>query len=255
MKQVMKHMVQDFEWALGDVLPRSCLRTEIGGRYWESIAHEISAGDCQGKRGTDKAGLPLAILTFSPHPRAYFRPDDAPFLLMDKQAKTEALRAQGADIVIYIAFTSELQSCSAKAFVGNVLAKLGVRQLFAGADFAFGRGRSGDMGMLAELGQLHDMTVTSVQLVPDEHSATISSSRIRAALQSGQIALATSMLGHDPVISGTILQGDQRGVLAFPTARLSMTNLLAPAFGVYAVEAQLGMPADGVKLHRVANNK
>ena len=110
------------------------------------------------------------------------------------------------------------------------------------------------MEMLSALGTAHNMSIEPVQLVPDEHSATISSSRIRAALQSGQITLAASMLGHDPVISGPVLQGDQRGrLLSFPTANLSLAHLLAPAFGVYAVEAQLGMPATGARLRGVAN--
>lgn len=257
MKQGNEHMVQVFDWALGDAVPAVMsdgqkLVAAIGNFDGVHLGHQQVIS--KARQAADEVGLPLAILTFSPHPRAYFRPDDAPFLLMDRQAKIEALAAQGADMVVHIAFTAELQSCSAEGFVRDVLARLGVVQLFAGADFAFGRGRSGDMDILAELGTHHSMAITPVSLVPDEHSATISSSRIRAALQSGQIALASSMLGHDPVISGPILQGDQRGrLLSFPTANLSMTNLLAPAFGVYAVEAQLGEPANGAKLYGVAN--
>ena len=208
----------------------------------------------QARLAAQTAGLPFAVLTFSPHPRAYFRPDDAPFLLQDRQAKTDALSAAGADQVIYIAFDKALQTCSAESFVHDVLQPLGIVQLFAGADFAYGKGRSGDMSSLAKLGAQVGISVTSVPLLQDEHAATISSSRVRAALQSGQVALAAAMLGHDPVIAGTVQQGDQRGrLLQFPTANLSLSSLLAPAFGVYAVEAQLGTPASGPRLQGVAN--
>lgn len=261
MKQDGNYMLQDFDWSLGNPLPIELSeRQDKGQKFVAAIGNfdGVHLGHqrviSKARQAADMAGLPLAIITFSPHPRAYFRPDDAPFLLMDKQAKTEALQAAGADMVIYVAFTKALQSCSAEAFARDVLAQLGVCHLFAGADFAFGRGRSGDMQTLTELGTAYDMSVTPVSLLSDDHAATISSSRIRAALQSSQIALAASMLGHDPVISGQVLKGDQRGrLLDFPTANLPLTDVLAPAFGVYAVEAQIGTPADGVRLQGVAN--
>lgn len=241
MKQDDTHMARDVDWALGDAIPDALagnagIVAAIGNFDGVHRGHQHVI--TQARLQAENAGLPLVILTFTPHPRAYFRPDDVSFLLMDRQSKYEALRASGADVVVHIAFTPELQSCSAEDFVNQVIVKLGVKYLFAGADFAFGRGRSGDMDTLKQLGAACNIEVSPVPLLQDAHAAIISSSRIRAALQSGQVELAANMLGHDPVIAGPVLQGDQRGrLLNFPTANLSLTGVLAPAFGVYAVEA------------------
>ena len=185
--------------------------------------------------------LPLAILTFSPHPRAFFRPQDPPFLIMDDVQKQRVLTEQGADIIVNITFDEALRVSSPEEFVDEVLRPLEIVHLFAGADFAFGKGRSGSIDMLAERAAQYGMKATAVSLAVDDHQMVISSSRIRAALQAGQVDLAADMLGRPFVISGAVLSGDKRGrTIGFPTANLALDSQLQPAFGVYAVRATIG---------------
>lgn len=184
--------------------------------------------------------LPLAVLTFAPHPRAYFRPQDPPFLLMDLQQKYEALRACSADVIIEIAFDDAMRQASPEEFVSEVLQPLQIVHLFAGSDFAFGKARAGTIETLAGLGRAFSMQATGVPLALDQHQMVISSSRIRAALQAGQVALAADMLGKDYRIAGTVAKGDQRGrTIGFATANMALDQQLHPAFGVYAIEACL----------------
>lgn len=251
------------DWALGDDLRAGQsaqyqpMVAAIGNFDGVHLGHQHLIN--QAKLAAGDKGLPLGILTFTPHPLAYFRPDDAPFLLMDRQAKSEALIAAGADFIVHIAFDPMLQACEAGDFVSQVLQPLGVKHLFAGTNFAYGHERGGDMTALKALAGAHDIDVTALALLADEHAAILSSTRIRAALQSAQVELAAAMLGHDPVISGVVVGGDQRGrLLSFPTANIMLNDVLAPAFGVYAIEAQLGVPATGpqapkLRLQGVAN--
>ena len=195
-------------------------------------------------------GVAFGIITFAPHPRAFFRPQDPPFLLMDETQKQKTLSSYGADVIVQIAFNDDLRIASPEEFVEEILAPLQIIHLFAGRDFAFGKARAGDIAHLTALGRPFDMKVTGVSLAIDEHHMVISSSRIRAALQAGQVDLATDMLGRAPMIAGTVIKGDQRGrTIGFPTANLSLASQLQPAFGVYAITAQIegeGRVFDGV---------
>lgn len=198
--------------------------------------------------------LPLAVLTFTPHPRAFFRPQDPPFLIMDKVQKDHVLSEQGADIIVDITFDDALRQASPEEFVHEVLKPLHITHLFAGADFAFGKARAGTMETLAELGAAFDMRATGVALAVDEHQIAISSTRIRAALQAGQVEMAEEMLGRPYKISGLVAKGDQRGrTIGFPTANVPMSGQLHPAFGVYAITAQIGQNEGARLLDGVAN--
>lgn len=189
--------------------------------------------------------LPFGIITFQPHPRAFFRPQDPPFLLMDNAQKQKTLSLQGADVIIQIAFNDDLRTASPQEFADEILRPLRISHLFAGQDFAFGKARAGDIACLTDLGRAFDMKVTGLSLEIDQHHMVISSSRIRAALQAGQVDLAADMLGRAPVIAGEVSQGDQRGrTIGFPTANVSLAERLQPAFGVYAITAEIeGDPA------------
>jgi riboflavin kinase/FMN adenylyltransferase len=121
-----------------------------------------------------------------------------------------------------------------------VLPAIGVKQLFAGADFAFGRGRGGQIDTINDYGVAVGIKAYSVPLLQDDNSVVISSSRIRAALQAGDPSAAAAMLGRDWAVTGTVITGDQRGrTIGFPTANIALENLQHPAFGVYAVEIDL----------------
>lgn len=183
----------------------------------------------------DQPGSCPAVLTFDPHPRSWFRASDAPFLLADMTVKNRLLAAEGAEQIIHVTFNRALQQTRAEDFAGQVLAPLNISHLVGGADFAFGKGRSGRLASLAG-----SVGVTEMALLSDANGAVISSSRIRAALQSGQPELAAEMLGRAPILAGTIIAGDKRGrLLNFPTANMQLANQLHPAYGVYAIQAEI----------------
>ena len=198
--------------------------------------------------------LPLAILTFTPHPRAFFRPQDPPFLIMDQVQKERVLEEHGADIIVNITFDEALRTASPEEFAHEVLKPLHIAHLFAGADFAFGKARAGTIETLSELGKGFDMQASGVTLAVDTHQMALSSTRIRAALQAGQVDMAADMLGRPYKISGLVAKGDQRGrTIGFPTANLPMTDQLHPAFGVYAVSVMIGTGAGAYSVDGVAN--
>ena len=179
---------------------------------------------------------PLGVLTFEPHPRSYFAPDAPPFRLMGPAARASRLEKLGVARLYELPFNAQLASLSPDAFAHEVLADgLGLRHVVVGADFCFGKKRTGTADDLVRFG--HDMGfgVTIAPLV--EHSAhTVSSTAIRTALSEGRPKDAAAMLGHWHRIEGPVIGGEQRGrTLGYPTANMSVDGLHLPAFGVYAV--------------------
>ncbi|WP_203072781.1 bifunctional riboflavin kinase/FAD synthetase [Falsiroseomonas ponticola] len=195
--------------------------------------------------------LPLAALTFEPHPREHFRPDDPPFRLTVLAAKAEALAALGAATVFAIPFGATLAAMSAESFVEEVLHRgIGAKHLACGADFAFGHRRGGDVAFLAREAERRGIGLTVVPAVADA-AGPISSTRIRRVLQDGYPDLAAAMLGRDWELRGEVFHGDKLGrELGWPTANILLGRQLEPARGVYAVTVRL---ADGRLVPGVAN--
>jgi riboflavin kinase/FMN adenylyltransferase len=195
--------------------------------------------------------LPLAVLTFEPHPREHFRPDDPPFRLTLLPAKVEALGALGASIVHALPFDAALAAMPAETFVEEVLHRgIGARHLACGADFAFGHRRGGDVGFLAREAERRGIGLTVVPPVADAEGP-ISSTRIRRVLQDGYPERAAQELGRPWEIRGTVVHGDRLGrVLGWPTANIWLGRHLEPARGVYAVTVAL---PDGTVAKGVAN--
>lgn len=194
---------------------------------------------------------PLAVLTFEPHPRELFRPDDPPFRLTLLPAKAEALAALGVTVVYAATFDRAFSTMPAEAFVADVLhAGLGARHLACGPDFAFGHRRGGDTGFLAARAEALGIGLTIVPPLGDAEGP-ISSSRIRRHLQEGYPEHAAAALGRPWAIRGTVAHGDARGrTIGFPTANIALGRHLEPARGVYAVVARL---PDGSAVKGVAN--
>ena len=195
--------------------------------------------------------LPLAALTFEPHPREHFRPQDPPFRLTLLPAKAAALAAAGCAHVHAVPFDAALASMEAEAFCDTVLHEaLGARHLACGADFAFGHRRGGDVAFLSRWAEQRGIGLTIVPPVADA-AGPISSTRIRRALQDGYPDRATALLGRDWEVRGEVFHGDRLGrELGWPTANLWLGRHLEPARGVYAVIAVL---ADGSLVPGVAN--
>jgi riboflavin kinase/FMN adenylyltransferase len=173
------------------------------------------------------SGLPTTVVTFDPHPRIAL--GNKVELLTTLERRLELLRELGVDVHV-VPFTAELALVSPEEFAESVLRPLGATVVAAGENFRFGRGRSGDLDTLAELG----FDVRRVSLVEG-----ISSSRIRQLLGAGEIEGAAELLGRPPEVEGTVVAGDARGgTLGFPTANLAVPgDLIVPAYGIYAGEA------------------
>lgn len=184
----------------------------------------------------DRLDCPLGVITFEPHPRAFFAPDAPPFRLMSAETRAHRLDKLGVNQLYELPFNADLASLPAERFVRDVLVDgLGVRHVVVGADFRFGTKRGGDVALLERLGAEHGFSVQIAPLI-GEGDTEFSSTAIRQALTDGDPRRAAQMLGHWHRIDGTVIKGDQRGRdLGFPTANLTLEGLHLPRFGVYAV--------------------
>lgn len=177
---------------------------------------------------------PLAVVTFEPHPREVFAPDAAAFRLMSPAAKANRLEKLGVDLMFELPF-DQIAPLTADGFMADVLADgLGLSHVVAGADFRFGKGRTGDIATLRDGGATHGFEVTTASLLGGD--SPVSSTAIRTALTDGHPRAAAGMLGHWHRIEGPVLHGEKRGrELGYPTANLSVEGLHLPKLGVYAV--------------------
>ena len=171
------------------------------------------------------ARLRSTVVTFDPHPRQLL---GTPIeLLTTLERRLELLDAAGIDETLVLHVDEALLGLAPEAFAETVLRAIGTEVIAAGDGFRFGRGRSGDLELLAELG----FDVRRVPLVDN-----CSSSHVRALLHAGEVEQAASVLGRPPEVEGTVVTGDRRGkALGFPTANLEPPpDLLIPPLGIYA---------------------
>lgn len=179
---------------------------------------------------------PLGVLTFEPHPRAFFAPDAPPFRLMSREARASRLEKLGVERLYELNFNAALASLTPEEFAQRVIADgFGLSQVIVGADFCFGKGRVGTAEDLQRFGAEMGFGVTVAPLMAHT-GMTVSSTAIRKALSDGDPRSAAAMLGHWHRIEGPVIGGEQRGrELGYPTANMSIDGLHPPAFGVYAV--------------------
>jgi riboflavin kinase/FMN adenylyltransferase len=170
------------------------------------------------------AGLPTTVVTFDPHPRIAL--GNQVELLTTLERRLELLEELGVAVQV-VPFTSDLALQTPEEFAKSVLRPLGTKVIAAGENFRFGRGRSGDLATLTDLG----FDVRPVPLVEG-----VSSSRIRQLVAAGEIGGAAPLLGRPPEVEGTVVAGDARGgTLGYPTANLAVpAEILVPAYGIYA---------------------
>jgi len=199
-----------------------------------------------------ETGRRSVLVTFHPHPLKIVRPDQAPPLLTTPTEKKEILAETGLDYAVFLSFTHVLAEYSPQRFVKEILLdRLGVQELVIGYDHGFGKGRSGDVLTLRDIGR--DLKFTVDVVSPILSGATpVSSSRIRKALLERDVEGARTGLGRPYCIRGMVIRGEGRGrSLGFPTANLwvpSNGKLIPPA-GVYAVRAGLKRGVFGGALH------
>jgi riboflavin kinase/FMN adenylyltransferase len=195
------------------------------------------------RRGAaEHGGTPMAM-TFDPHPPRVVRPDKAPPLLMTKTQRLEALHRAGIACVAVVRFTHELSEWDPETFVRTVLADwLRVSEVWVGANFLFGHGRSGNFSLLRTLGQRHGFRADKIDPVRYK-DFVVSSTRIRRLVAEARMDEAGALLGHPYYVDGTIVEGQKRGkTIGFPTANMVTDNELIPPHGVYATT----MTIDGV---------
>ena len=194
-------------------------------------------------------GRPLVVATFDPHPVRYFRPDAAPFRLTTLDQRERLFAAAGADAMLVFDFNAALAAVTARDFITEWLGRrVGAAHVVTGADFTFGKGRSGDAGLLSDPVAMAGIRSEAVGPVADA-DGPISSSRIRAALQAGDPGEAARLLTRPFAIEGVVQHGDKVGrTIGYPTANLDMGSYLRPAYGIYAVRGHLpdGRTVDGV---------
>ena len=182
---------------------------------------------------------PCGVLTFEPHPRAYFQPDKPAFRLTPFRIKLRQLDAIGVDYLYLLSFDRAMAQRSPESFIVEVLGQgLEPIHLVVGYDFVFGKGRSGNAAMLGDLGRAAGFAVTSVPAAADAEGVVYSSTKVRERLAAGDPLGAARILGRPWEIEGRVESGDKRGrLLGFPTANVAIGGYLQPALGVYAVKA------------------
>ena len=183
------------------------------------------------------AGLPSLVITFEPQPMEFFCPEQAPARLTRLREKLEAIACCGIDRVLLIRFNAGFAGVDAKAFIREVLVgKLGIHHLYVGDDFRFGKDRAGDFALLRSMGRDHGFGVESLDTVADE-GCRISSTRVREALQEGDLAHAERCLGRRYRICGRVGHGHKRGrTIGFPTMNVALLRRSTPLRGVFAVQ-------------------
>lgn len=188
---------------------------------------------------SENRDLEPAVLTFDPHPLEITAPDRAPRLLSDIRLRLELFDEAGVEVVGVLPFDPDVRELSPTGFATEVLAeRLGARLVVVGEDFRFGKDRTGHVGLLRELGDAHGFEVHVVPLVGGE--APVSSSAIRVALLSGDVAAAIELLGHPHEVAGSVEAGEGRGsTIGVPTANLEVSDrIVVPGRGVYAVRGR-----------------
>ena len=200
-------------------------------------------------------GAPLAVLTFEPHPRRLFRPDDPPFRLSSFRLKARLVEALGVDVMVVLRFDPGLAALSAEDFVQDVLVEgMAVRHVVVGDNFRFGHKRGGDIALLESLGRHGGFGVTPLERVVGAGSEPYSSSLVRDYLKAGNPTRAGLLLGRYWEIAGRVVHGDKRGrELGFPTANVPIKDILRPAFGIYAVRAGIDQGRETAWLPGAAN--
>ncbi len=195
-------------------------------------------------------GVPALVLTFEPHPRSVFRPDQPVFRLTPAPLRASLLEAMGFHSVIEYPFDRAFSNRSAEEFVRSILVEwLGATEVVTGFDFHFGKGREGGPAFMMEAGKRHGFGVTLVDAFRDEGAEVVSSSRIRSQLREGNVAEAAGLLGYRFTVEAEVIKGQQLGrTLGFPTANMALAPEAGLKPGIYAVRLRRpdGSLHDGV---------
>ncbi len=184
-------------------------------------------------------GTPL-VVTFDPHPMKVLRPREAPHLLTATQHKIALIRGLGVRHLLVIKFDKEFAATEPEDFVQQLVGRSkALHEICVGHQWSFGKNRRGNLDLLEKLGAQFNFNVVGI---PPEtiNGVVVSSTAIRQAIETGDLAKAATMLGREYTILGTVMSGDNLGKkIGFPTANLSAHSEQFPPNGVYFAEATL----------------
>lgn len=205
------------------------------------------------RNAANKLGLPACVMTFEPHPREFFAPDQAPARLTSLREKLTYLVQSAVDCVHICRFNYDFARISPEQFITRILNKeLAVRWLLVGDDFRFGARRAGDFAMLQEFSAANGFIVETMPSVIID-GQRVSSTAIRQALARGDLNTAKKLLGRPYSISGRVIDGDKLGKqIGFPTANIQLKHNRPPLSGIFvvavhgAVQSSLATPLPGV---------
>lgn len=190
----------------------------------------------------EEKGLQSVILTFFPHPRMVLQNAVEIKLLNTIEERQEILSGLGLDCLIIKKFTKEFSKLTAEHYVKDILIDgLNAKYIIIGYDHRFGKNRRANINDLVEFGKLYDFKVEEIS-VKDVEDVAVSSTKIRNALNSGDIKTANSFLGYDYFLTGTVIKGKQIGKqIGFPTANIEIkeTYKLIPKNGAYVVKSYI----------------
>ena len=197
--------------------------------------------------------LVTGVLTFEPHPREFFAPDQAPVRLTSLREKIELIAAHGIDRLHICCFNYAFAQTTAQDFIERVLVRgFNLRWLLVGDDFRFGARRAGDAVMLKQAAPKLGFEVEAISSVMIG-GERVSSTAVRTALEQGDLVRAARLLDRPYSISGRVVRGDGMGrKLGFPTANVQMKHNRPPLTGIYAVEVALRGAGGGERVHRGA---
>lgn len=206
----------------------------------------------QAAEAARRLGAPLGVISFEPHPRRIFQPNEPAFRLMRPAQQARALEALGVDLFYILPFDEEMKNLTDREFAREVLHEgLGVRHVAVGFDISFGKGRTGSPATMSAYGEEFGFSVSVAAAVADKEGEKYSSTGVRDALRDGRPEVAAAILGRPFAIEGPVQRGRQLGrELGFPTANVQVDDYVQPKFGVYATRTRL---PDGREVPGVAN--
>ena len=180
------------------------------------------------------------VVTFDRHPNSVVAPDRVPPLIYSLPQRIRAIERLGANAALVLHFDRELSLKTGDEFIRELTRGFGrLHSVCVGSTFHFGRGRSGNVTLLHELGKELNFTVHGLSAVSLDNDV-VSSTRIREAIRSGNLDFAGQMLGREYSLAGRVIQGDGLGrKLGIPTANIDVSGLVTPPTGVYAVHASI----------------
>lgn len=189
------------------------------------------------KQAAAARGLPSCVMTFEPHPREFFAPDQAPTRLTNLREKFDLLAGFGVDRVQLVRFNFDFARIAAEEFVNRILVQgLAARWLLVGDDFRFGARRAGDFAMLEREGPRQGFEVAAMESVVRD-GLRVSSTAVRDTLAAGNMEGAARLLGRPYSISGRVVGGEKLGKrLGFPTANIQLKHNRPPVKGIFVVE-------------------